>query len=112
VTTQALLRPHEVCDMLGVSRSWLYQAAADGRIPHVRPGSDDGPIRFLASDIEQWFEDAQLRWPGRGRPDVNGIDVSALVNEMDVAALLNGLAAWVVAEARAHRISHAWGRAC
>jgi excisionase family DNA binding protein len=61
--------------MLGVSRSWLYQAAADGRIPHVRLGSTDGPIRFLATDIEQWLEDARRRWkPGRHPPDIDGRD--------------------------------------
>jgi excisionase family DNA binding protein len=71
VTTETLMRPHEVCTMLGVSRSWLYQAAADGRIPHVRLGSDDGPVRFVATDIEQWLEDARRRWtPGRHRPNL------------------------------------------
>jgi excisionase family DNA binding protein len=59
--------------MLGVSRSWLYQAAADGRIPHVRLGSDNGPVRVVATDIEQWLEDARRRWtPGRHRPDIDG----------------------------------------
>ena len=58
--------------MLGVSRSWLYQAAAEGRIPHVRLGSDDGPVRFVATDIEQWLAEARQRWtPGRQRPDVD-----------------------------------------
>ena len=75
MTTETLLRPHEVCLMLGVSRSWLYQAAADGRIPHVRLGSDAGPMRFVATDIDQWLEDARRRWrPGRRRPDINGTD--------------------------------------
>ena len=45
--------------MLGVSRSWLYQAAADGRIPHLRLGRDDGPVRFVATDIEQSLTDAR-----------------------------------------------------
>ena len=55
--------------MLGVSRSWLYQAAVDGRIPHVRLGSDAGPIRFVATDIDQWLEDARRRWrPAAGDP--------------------------------------------
>jgi excisionase family DNA binding protein len=71
MATTGLLRPHEVCQMLGVSRSWLYQAAADGRIPHVRLGSSDGPIRFVATDIEQWLENARRQWrPGRSRPHI------------------------------------------
>jgi excisionase family DNA binding protein len=59
--------------MLGVSRSWLYQAAADGRIPHIRLGSDGGPFRFIAADIEQWLANARRNWgPGRHRPDIDG----------------------------------------
>ena len=68
MTTQTLLRPHEVCRILGVSRSWLYQAAADGRIPHVRLGSDDGPVRFVAADIEQWLADAPATLGARAPP--------------------------------------------
>ncbi len=72
MTTSELLRPHEVCRLLGVSRSWLYQAAADGRIPHIRLGSDDGPIRFVPEDIEQWLENARRQWrPGRSRPHID-----------------------------------------
>src|SRR5829696_7706346 len=56
MTTSELLRPHEVCRMLGVSRSWLYQAAADRRIPHIRLGSDDGPVRFVPAEIEKWLD--------------------------------------------------------
>jgi excisionase family DNA binding protein len=66
MTTSELLRPHEVCRILGVSRSWLYQAAADRRIPHIRLGSDDGPVRFVPAEIEQWLENARRDWrPGR-----------------------------------------------
>jgi excisionase family DNA binding protein len=49
----ALLRPSELMRMLGVSRSWLYQTAKDGRIPSVRLGGPDGPLRFHAHDVEQ-----------------------------------------------------------
>jgi predicted DNA-binding transcriptional regulator AlpA len=43
-----------------------YQAAADRRIPHIRLGSDDGPVRFLPAEIEQWLENARRDWrPGR-----------------------------------------------
>ena len=66
MTTSELLRPHEVCRILGVSRSWLYQAAADGRIPHIRLGSDDGPVRFVPAEIEQWLDNARREW--RPRP--------------------------------------------
>jgi excisionase family DNA binding protein len=58
----ALLRPSELMRMLGVSRSWLYQAAKDGRIPSVRLGGPDGPLRFHARDVEQWLNRAREGW--------------------------------------------------
>jgi excisionase family DNA binding protein len=53
---EQLLRPSEVKDMLNVSRSWLYLAAQSGRIPCVRLGGPDGPVRFVRRDIERWLE--------------------------------------------------------
>jgi excisionase family DNA binding protein len=60
-----LLRPSEVAVMLGVSRSWLYEAAKDGRVPCVRLGGPDGPLRFVARDLAAWLERARAGWlPG------------------------------------------------
>jgi excisionase family DNA binding protein len=59
---QSLMRPSELMQRLGVSRSWLYQAAKDGRIPSVRLGGPDGPVRFVADDIEAWIENARAGW--------------------------------------------------
>ncbi len=57
-----LLRPSEVCRRLGVSRSWLYAAAADGRIPSLRLGGEDGPVRFDPAEIERWLAAARAGW--------------------------------------------------
>ena len=54
-TDTCLLRPAEVAEMLGVSRSWLYEAAKSGRIPCVRLGGADGPIRFQHHELEAWI---------------------------------------------------------
>ena len=60
-----LLKPTDVARRLGVSRSWVYDAAAGGRIPCVRLGGPDGPLRFLPEDIETWLENARRNWlPG------------------------------------------------
>jgi excisionase family DNA binding protein len=60
-----LLRPAQVAQMLGVSRSWLYAAAKDGRIPCVRLGASDGPLRFVERDLLEWLERARASWrPG------------------------------------------------
>lgn len=60
-----LLRPGEVAQMLGVSRSWLYGAAKDGRIPCVRLGAADGPLRFVERDLLEWLERARAGWRPR-----------------------------------------------
>ena len=61
-----LLRPNDVARLLSVSRAWVYEAARTGRIPSFRLGSDDGPLRFLAADIEHWLAEARSSWrPGR-----------------------------------------------
>lgn len=59
VATIDLLKPTEVAQRLGVSRSWLYAAAADGRIPAVRLGGPDGPLRFVPADLEGWIDQAR-----------------------------------------------------
>jgi excisionase family DNA binding protein len=60
-----LLRPAEVARRLGVSRAWLYDAAKTGRIPSVRIGGSDGPVRFIERDLDAWIEQARSAWrPG------------------------------------------------
>jgi excisionase family DNA binding protein len=60
-----LLKPTDIANRLGVSRSWVYDAAKSGRIPCVRLGGSDGPLRFLRDDIEAWLELARRSWlPG------------------------------------------------
>ena len=61
-----LLRPNDVVRLFAVSRAWVYEAARTGRIPSVRLGGEDGPLRFVASDLEQWLAEARAcRRPGR-----------------------------------------------
>src|SRR3954470_7028679 len=55
-----LLKPAEVIELLGVSRSWLYDAANSGRIPCVRLGSSDGPVRFRLRELEAWIEEGRV----------------------------------------------------
>jgi excisionase family DNA binding protein len=62
---QKLLKPTEVAERLSVSRAWVYDAAKVGRIPAIRVGGEDGPLRFLVEDLEAWLADARSRWtPG------------------------------------------------
>lgn len=66
VEASPLLRPAEVAARLGVSRTWVYEAAKSGRLPCVRIGGPEGPLRFVAEDITRWLDEARSSWrPGR-----------------------------------------------
>jgi excisionase family DNA binding protein len=74
----SLLKPADVARRLGVSRSWLYEAAKTGRIPHVRLGGSDGPVRFVESDLLAWLAEARATWrPGRTEPQGHLADAAA-----------------------------------
>jgi excisionase family DNA binding protein len=45
------LTVHEAATILRVSVPTIYRRCADGRLPHIRVGGDDGPIRVLASAV-------------------------------------------------------------
>lgn len=65
-TALNLLRPNDLARRLAVSRAWVYEAAKSGRIPSVRIGGVDGPLRFVPDDIEQWLAEARRAWlPGQ-----------------------------------------------
>jgi excisionase family DNA binding protein len=60
-----LLKPTEVARRLGVSRTWLYAAAKDGRIPSIRIGGPEGPLRVVPADLDAWIDEARDAWrPG------------------------------------------------
>ena len=63
-----LLRPTEVATQLGVSRTWLYDAAKTGRIPSIRIGGPDGPLRFIQK-TQRWINDARSARPPVIFPD-------------------------------------------
>ena len=62
-----LLKPAEVAALLRVSRSWVYAAAEDGRLPSVRLGGPEGPLRFMRADIRSWLDEARRTWLPGGR---------------------------------------------
>lgn len=86
--SKALLKPAEVAERLGVSRTWLYDAAKSGRIPSIRIGGQEGPLRFVPEDIQRWIDDARAAWvPGRpARPTR-----ARAVEQTDVAAQRAGI---------------------
>ena len=57
-----LLTPTEAKQLLRDSRSWLYEAAKDGRIPAIRLGGSDGPVRFIRADLLTHIEAARQQW--------------------------------------------------
>jgi excisionase family DNA binding protein len=80
--TPDLLKPAELAARLGVSRTWLYEAARAGRIPSIRIGGREGPLRFVPEDIQRWIDEARAEWtPGTVRP----VSASALERADPVA---------------------------
>ncbi len=53
LTMENLLTPQEIADVLGVSKSTIYQWTHQEYIPHVKLGRF---VRFRQSVIEKWIE--------------------------------------------------------
>ena len=45
-----------------VSRTWLYDAAKSGRIPAIRLGGPEGPVRFVRDDLLEHIDAARAGW--------------------------------------------------
>lgn len=72
-TALNLLKPNDLAQRLAVSRAWVYEAAKSGRIPSVRIGGVDGPLRFVPEDIERLLAEARTAWlPGRAEDGDGG----------------------------------------
>jgi hypothetical protein len=41
----------QVARRFSVTQAWVYQAVAHGRLPYRRLGRDDGPVRFVSSEL-------------------------------------------------------------
>ena len=57
--SEELLKPMQIAERWGVSRSWVYRAAEEGRIPHLRLGGAGGPLRFSPSAIDRFEQQAR-----------------------------------------------------
>ena len=96
-----LLKPTDVARRLGVSRSWVYDAAKVGRIPCVRLGGPDGPLRFLPADVEEWLEEARRAWLPGASAVRTALRAAQTASANGAEMRLDGLAANVEAVARA-----------
>jgi excisionase family DNA binding protein len=79
-----LLKPAELAEKLGVSRTWLYDAAKAGRIPSIRIGGVQGPLRFVPEDVQRWLDAARAEWtPGRpsGTTRPNSLELSDIIGQ-------------------------------
>jgi predicted DNA-binding transcriptional regulator AlpA len=62
---ERLWKVNDVSRTLNVSRTWVYAAANDGRLPSIRLGGPDGPLRFVPEDVLAVVENARQAWrPG------------------------------------------------
>lgn len=63
-----LLTAPEAAALLKVSAPWIYSAANDCRLPCVRLGTPDGPLRFARVDLLAHIEQARTAWRPGQRP--------------------------------------------
>lgn len=56
--TEPLLTVQEVADLLGVGKTWVYEAVREGRIPHLRFGRS---VRFRRDAIDAWLTERERR---------------------------------------------------
>jgi excisionase family DNA binding protein len=67
-SSEPLMTAAQVAKRFSVSQAWVYQAVGDGRLPYRRLGRDDGPVRFVSSELDAWLETQRRGWtPGRDR---------------------------------------------
>jgi excisionase family DNA binding protein len=52
VTVDPILTPNEVADLLRMRKSWVYNAARTGELPHLRLGRS---VRFRRSAIDAYL---------------------------------------------------------
>jgi excisionase family DNA binding protein len=60
-----LLTPDDVCALLKVKKSWLYDAVEDGSIETIRLGKQ---LRFRPSAIVRYLEERATNGNGRRQP--------------------------------------------
>jgi len=57
LTMENLLTPQEIADVLGVSKSTIYQWTHQEYIPHVKLGRF---VRFRTSEVQKWLDRKSL----------------------------------------------------
>lgn len=70
LTMENLLTPQEIADVLGVSKSTIYQWTHQEYIPHIKLGRF---VRFRQSQVEKWLTQREIK--GRKSRSLN-IDIS------------------------------------
>ena len=68
LTMENLLTPQEIADVLGVSKSTIYQWTHQEYIPHVKLGRF---VRFRKSAIEIWLEKKAKKGRDKKRIDID-----------------------------------------
>jgi excisionase family DNA binding protein len=69
-----LLRPSEAAEMLGISRSKIYELLAERRVPSVRIGDR---LRIPIDGLRRWVSDAHRDLPQVDSPVVEGVQARA-----------------------------------
>ena len=61
---QDLFSVMEVCQELGMGKSWVHRKIKSGEIPSIRLGNN---IKVRRKDLEEYLQSSRQHSPGRGR---------------------------------------------
>lgn len=61
-TSDGLITAREVCELVGMKPSWVYELAAQGGIPSYAMGR---AIRFRRADVDAFVESRRKQIPAR-----------------------------------------------
>ena len=68
LTMENLLTPQEIADVLGVSKSTIYQWTHQEFIPHVKLGRF---VRFRQSQVEKWLAQREIKGRKSRPPNID-----------------------------------------
>ncbi len=60
IDADQLLRATEAADMLGISKTGIYDLHKTGRLPAVRPTGERGALRWRVEDVRRYARDPEV----------------------------------------------------
>jgi len=55
------LNVSEVAELIGVSKTWVYQAVESKRLPAIKLSPGRGPVRIRPADLQEFLAERMVR---------------------------------------------------